>query len=78
MRTSLVLRRVTEGEIADAAKWYSDIRTSLGTRFLDEIAETLERISIQPKLYRIFIPPEIRRAPVEHFPYHIFFILWSW
>jgi toxin ParE1/3/4 len=59
-------------EIDVAAAWYEGKREGLGTEFLERVAETLERIEMNPKAYAEGYRG-LRRANLEQFPYGLWF-----
>ncbi|MBU2514221.1 type II toxin-antitoxin system RelE/ParE family toxin [bacterium] len=61
-----------ESELIDAAKFYEDKQAQLGKRYLQAVSQTVERISLNPSIYRK-IGDEIRCARTSTFPFVIIF-----
>ncbi len=59
-------------EFRDSVKWHESKAEGLGLRFTDEIDSTVERIKLNPELYRE-VAKDIRRIQVNRFPYSIFY-----
>ncbi|MCP4350246.1 MAG: type II toxin-antitoxin system RelE/ParE family toxin [Desulfobacterales bacterium] len=59
-------------EFRDSVKWYESKAEGLGLRFTDEIDSAVERIKLNPELYRK-VAEDIRRIQVNRFPYSIFY-----
>ena len=74
MKHRLRLRSDVEEEIGAAAKWYESESNGLGNRFLDEVKNSLNRISESPLMYQL-IRKYTRRAKLRHFPYVLFFLV---
>ena len=74
MKHRLRLRSDVEEEIGAAAKWYESESEGLGSRFLDEVKSTLNRITNSPLTYQI-IRKYTRRSKLRHFPYVLFFLV---
>ena len=74
MKYRLSLRSSVENEIAAAAEWYESESEGLGSRFLDEVKSTLNRITNSPLTYQI-IGKYTRRSKLRHFPYVLFFLV---
>ena len=60
-------------DIREAARWYEDRESGLGSRFLREIRTTLLHISGNPVMFPI-IEDDARRALLHKFPYSIYFL----
>ncbi len=62
-------------ELADAARWYEDMRPGLGAMFLDAVDVTVESIAQWPgagtSVEGLAKGLDVRRAPVGRFPYHV-------
>lgn len=59
-------------EFQESVKWYEVRTKGLGLRFADEIDSTVERIRLNPDLYRR-ITKNIRKVQVNRFPYSVFY-----
>ena len=66
-------------ELADAARWYEDMRPGLGAMFLDAVDVTVESIAHWPgagkSVEGLAKGLDVRRAPVGRFPYHVAFLV---
>lgn len=60
------------GEFRESVEWYESMAKGLGLRFAYEIDSTLERIKLNPDLYRKIVG-DIRRIQVNRFPYSVFY-----
>lgn len=70
---SRVFRAEVPRDLEEAAGWYEEQRRGLGSRFLEAIEETLDRIEENPRLYPV-VHRDFRRALVSRpFPYQVFF-----
>jgi plasmid stabilization system protein ParE len=74
VRIRIVIRRSAAADIAEAHSWYEAQRAGLGTKFLDEVEWTLERVGTDPSRFPIVFR-DARRALVRRFPYAIYFRL---
>lgn len=72
MSRTLRLRSIAEEEIASIALWYEFERVGLGSRFLDEAQNVFVNLRQFPFMYQTILP-EIHRAPLNNFPYAIFY-----
>ena len=61
-------------EFRESVEWYESGAKGLGLRFTDEIASTVEKIRLNPDLYRK-ITGNIRRIQVNRFPYSVFYTI---
>ena len=72
----LVISSQAEAETVQAAQWYERERTGLGGDFLAEADATLRRIAAGPLHFPcVRRTPEVRRARLARFPYHVWFYL---
>lgn len=69
---TLVVHRDAEAEILEAYRWYESRRAGLGTDFVTEVDESLERIAGNPKSFAMAYG-EMRRVPLKRFPYVVYF-----
>lgn len=72
MSRELIVTYEAEADILDGFQPYEGKQPSLGSRFLDEIEQALNRIALNPYLYQE-VEAEIRRAVVHTFPYLVFY-----
>jgi toxin ParE1/3/4 len=72
--TLLIVRPLAEADVQEASDWYEEREPGLGSRFVDEVRDTLVRVRHMPLQF-----PDIgrgmRRALLRRFPYAIYFIL---
>jgi len=61
-----------EAEMIDAAVWYEDQQEHLGYRFLAAIRDSINCLTINPKIYPK-VEGEVRRCLVKSFPYGVLF-----
>jgi toxin ParE1/3/4 len=72
----LVISSQAEAEVVQAAQWYERERAGLGGDFLAEADVTLRRIASGPLQFPcVRRAPEVRRALLARFPYHVWFYL---
>ena len=70
----LVVGRLADLDIAEAAAWYESRQAGLGIRFIDQVEATYDRIAAGPLGYQR-LRGEIRRALIRHFPYAGYFVV---
>ncbi|WP_114394335.1 type II toxin-antitoxin system RelE/ParE family toxin [Oleisolibacter albus] len=68
------LTSAAEAELADALRWYGEIRRELAGRLLDEYERLLLRLRENPHQFPS-VRNDIRRAGFRHFPYGLLFRL---
>ena len=73
MTPRLVVRLAAEADIADAALWYEERATGLGTEFLRAVDVTLAEIRRMPERFPV-IHLQCRRALLRRFPYAVYFV----
>jgi toxin ParE1/3/4 len=61
-----------EAEMIDAASWYESQQEDLGKRFLASLQDALNRISLNPELYKVD-ENGIRRCMTRTFPFGVIF-----
>ncbi|MGI8978658.1 MAG: type II toxin-antitoxin system RelE/ParE family toxin [Pirellulaceae bacterium] len=69
---SLVIRRVAERDLDEAAKWYESRRAGLGAEFLLSVETAIEGILAHPEATAL-VHKNLRRAYVHRFPYGVFY-----
>lgn len=57
-------------DIADSFDYYNEVSPYLADKFLNEVKETLDYISLNPLLFKI-VYNDYRQVPVKRFPYVI-------
>ena len=68
-----------EEELGEAALWYENRRTGLGSDFLDRVDLALSRLNRWPHA-GVAVPGlpvelDVRRIPVDCYPYHLIYVL---
>ena len=59
-------------DIDEAAAWYEDQEKGLGVAFLDAVHTSVQRITANPRVFRIS-RSKARAALIRKFPYTIYF-----
>ena len=72
MSLSVIFRRAARAEFDDAADWYEQRRTGLGTAFTAAIQRTLDQIGSQPDFYPQ-VYQDVREALVSGYPYCVYY-----
>ena len=72
MKSVVHFRQDAETDVADAAAWYENQSTGLGSEFLDEILATCNSISEYPQMYPI-LHRDTRRAVINKFPFGLYY-----
>jgi plasmid stabilization system protein ParE len=72
MNYALVLRLEARTELDQAYRWYESQEVGLGDDFLEQVQDTLRRISQLPESYPA-VYRDVRRAVVRRFPYSIYY-----
>jgi plasmid stabilization system protein ParE len=70
--TRVVLEPTAERELQEAMQWYEIRQSGLGIELAIEVDRCIERIRQNPQLYAR-IKNDYRRAPVDRFPYAIYY-----
>jgi len=70
----LVVRPHAEDDLKEAGSWYEDHKLGLKKDFLAAVEAVFLRIEKNPKLYQV-IHLDIRRAPLDRFPYGVYYTL---
>ena len=68
----LILKPDAEDDIDEAARWYEDQRKNIGTEFLNELGEVLNRIKSNPFLFQKKYR-NVHIAFLRRFPFGIYF-----
>ena len=74
MTSRLVVRSAAEAGIANAALWYEQRASGLGTEFLRAVDVTISEIARLPERYPV-VYRGCRRALLRRFPYTIHFVV---
>ena len=74
MKYTLTVREEAEYDISDAFQYYEERRLGLGHDFLLCIDAAISKIERSPTIYKK-IYKDLKRIPIERFPYRIFFIV---
>ena len=72
MTRTLVIESPAEEDILDAYLWYEERQRELGSRFIEELGVTFDRIAAAPAAFQEG-EPNIRRSVTDAFPYLIFY-----
>lgn len=72
MTLQLRVRSEAEQDLQEAANWYEQQRSGLGSEFLDEVLNAFNQISGQPTLYPV-VHRNTRRALTQRFPFGVYF-----
>jgi plasmid stabilization system protein ParE len=72
MTRALVVEPAAEEDILDAYLWYEEGQGGLGSRFIEELDATFDRIVADPGAFRE-VEPGIRRSVAHTFPYLTFY-----
>jgi plasmid stabilization system protein ParE len=73
MKRRLLVRPEAQLDITEAARWYDSRESELGTRFVNQMRDTLKQVADNPLRFPI-VGHEVRRAILQRFPYSIYFI----
>jgi plasmid stabilization system protein ParE len=73
MTPDLVLWPEAQADIRDARAWYEDRNPGLGSDFLVAVRRVLATLEEAPLRFPR-IKGEIRRAPLQRFPYALFYL----
>ncbi|WP_024299498.1 type II toxin-antitoxin system RelE/ParE family toxin [Methylomicrobium lacus] len=60
-------------EYAEHVAFYKSLRTELGARFHEAVKTVIASICEMPARHHTEVPPDIRRARVQGFPFHVIF-----
>jgi toxin ParE1/3/4 len=72
MTQAVVFRRAARRELDDAAFWYEEKRSGLGSEFTAEIERALGLVAQNPQRFPI-MHGDVRCVRVRRFPYSVFF-----
>ena len=72
MSLQLIVEPEAESDIYEGYLWYEERQRNLGSRFIEEIDATFNRIVDNPKLYEE-IEIGIRRSVTHTFPWLVFY-----
>ena len=68
-----------EAELGEAALWYENHRTGLGSDFLGRVDLALSRLNRWPRaggaVPGLPVELDVRRVPVDRYPYHLIYLL---
>ena len=73
MTLAVVFRRAAQHEFDEAALWYEQRRSGLGTQFVSEISRAIELAREHPQRFPV-IHREARCIRARRFPYSVFFL----
>lgn len=72
MSRTLILTRVARREFDEAADWYDEQRDGLGTRFIMEVNNVLDRLRANAEQYAV-LHENLREALVHEFPFAVYY-----
>lgn len=72
MSLPVVLRGEAQTDFDEAFDWYEARHAGLGADFAAQVQQTFDRISANPLLHGAVFQ-DVRKAPVQRFPYSIFY-----
>jgi plasmid stabilization system protein ParE len=72
MSLPIVFRPIAREEFDEATDWYDQRRAGLGAEFVENVNQTLHRITTTPLIHAVH-HENVRRAPVAKFPYSILY-----
>lgn len=72
MNLPLYLRPEAEADVVSAQDWYERQRSSLGDEFVQELANTFDRIIQMPEMYAVAWE-DVRSCRLRRFPYIIYY-----
>jgi toxin ParE1/3/4 len=72
MRLPLRFRVIAQAEFDEAIAWYDQGGPGLGASFAQAVQDRLDEISQSPQRYPV-IEDDVREAPVDGFPYCIYY-----
>lgn len=72
MNLRLIIRAEARRDIEEAVLWYESERQGLGSSFLDDLNQLLERIANTPEQFPE-IDKRLRRGLMRRFPYALYF-----
>jgi plasmid stabilization system protein ParE len=72
MARGFIVRPLAEIDLEQAANWYDEEQTGLGSRFLSDVDQVFERIRERPQQFPV-VSGDIRRALLRTFPCAVYF-----
>ena len=73
MKRRTFVRPEAQTDTKEAARWYESRESGLGTRFVDQVRNTIQQIADHPLRFPI-VSEDIRRSLLQKFPYSVYFI----
>ena len=70
----VIFTQAARAELIEAQDWYEGEAAGLGRRFRQAIDALIERMSDHPRQFPTVFK-NIRRAPLQRFPYSLFFVV---
>ena len=72
MSPPIRISSLASAELTEAVSWYESKRRGLGGELLDEVAKTVDRLSLNPETGSPISPDQnTRRLLVSRFPYQV-------
>jgi plasmid stabilization system protein ParE len=72
MARGFIVRPLAEADLEQAANWYDEEQSGLGSRFLSDVDQVFERIRERPQQFPA-VSGDIRRALLHTVPYAVYF-----
>ena len=72
MTLPIVFRRAARAEFDDAADWYEQRQTGLGTALTAAVQRVLDQIAAHPYFYPQ-VYQDVREALVSNYPYYVYY-----
>ena len=76
MTRELIFRSEAELDLEDALRWYDQFDDDLPDQFLGALDDVLDEVQLYPRMYPV-VDLDIRKAPLNRFPYGIFYIVYE-
>jgi len=73
MSAHIVVLPAAERDIEHALDWYLENAPEHAERFTADLSDTVERISVSPRLFHT-VHGEVRRAALRRFPYLVWLV----
>ena len=74
MNLRLVVRPEVDTDLREAEAWYDEQEFALGQEFLRDVLETIDRVLLNPFMYRVrHTRRQVRWAYTQRFPYKVIF-----
>lgn len=74
MSFKIIVRPLAERDLKDAQLWYNDKSSAVGSRFRNCVDDVLQILTSTPLIFPV-AHRDVRRAPVQHFPYILYYVI---